>query len=1080
MRAKLNEANASVQKFEERLHKQVGNEEQMKSIVDQLKDYLYIADEENSKLKDTVEKLKTENEDLKKKKIEQESLTEKLKEREREREATSEKLNKTVIGQSLSSSGSGTDCSREINARYEAMIRELTTEKMLLEQKIRSTSLEEDARSQKILQLTESNKRLSQDVVSLQKKFDIVFDEKMKLENDLGRKRIEYEARDGKMAAFWQSNKELKDKLAEQEEQIAAASNKLRLSVMANERMELERSNLDEALQNANCVIKNLENKLSMYRANDERFQKDMQVREAEIMQLIRSCDAMEKNLEDTTMEKERLERKLASGDLKASRFDDEAREARDMKERLHRELAKYEEENSDLLLKVETASKLMAEAKKAHELKEAEMEEMFNAYKGLAKKFDAVISERDKEKDKATKALQKLKRVLDVFHEEDRASKERLSVLEEEQVKLKEELREIREVNSQLEQILNEANQQLESSEQNYKTMKKALQKSTNDNQKLTHENRELKDVVPRLQKLEIEIKNQHDLILTGEKQVQVLIKDKRELTVNLQARESELGKLRDALKDISAKLESTKTVRANLDVECRRLRSETAEILKKVATLENEVKQLEELNSLLNIEKNNYHVNIKNIGSENQRLWETEKDLRAQIVEKVKEIDQKKGEVENVRADLKEELSKERESCKKLQTNFDALNEANEDLKIKYQKKKTEAKKTEQDMANLQKENEELNQRIDKNLNKIKELEGTYEEMKSKADIATKKEQDYQALAKEYKTISTELLQLKATHSRTLSEALNQKYLMKEISGNNQYEHAQRKRLEIEVETKDNELRGMQERLVSYDNQAMKLEHQFATEKSARIDMQKDLRKFKENYEMLERNKGKVEAEMKSKISELQRFLAEEANNYDEITYELQMKNSELNDCKRENESLSKKLDEKEEDNKRKAGMVKDLEERLVQETDAVRSLAKTVNAYENQILSKENEIKGMQQRNNVLEKVKETLEIKVIDLEGEVRDFEKKYNMKFREEGNLREKLKVAKADLKQISKEKEYLEEQKHKLELKLLQADFKYGRQNRDLIERCCVQQKHFVETRQNHLFDNKEPLLEYM
>ena len=1077
MRAKLNEANASVQKFEERLHKQVGNEEQMKSIVDQLKDYLYVADEENRKLKDTVEELKTENEDLKRNKIEQESLTAKLKEKEREREATSEKLNKTVIGQSLSSSGSGMDCSREINARYEAMIRELTTEKMLLEQKIRSSSLGEDERSQKILQLTESNKRLSQDVVNLQKKFDLVFDEKMKLENDLGRKRIEYEARDGKMAAFWQSNKELKDKLAEQEEQISVASNKLRLSVMANERVELERSNLDEALQNANCVIQNLENKISMYKANTEKYEKEMKVREAEIMQLIRSCDAMEKNLEETAMEKEMLERKLASGDLKASRFDDEAREARDMKERLHRELAKYEEENSDLLLKVETASKLMAEAKKAHELKEAETEEMFDAYKGLAKKFDAVTSERDKEKDKATKAFQKLKRVLDVFHEEDRASKERLSVLEVEQVKLKEELREIGEVNSQLEQIVNEANKQLESSEQNYKAMKKALQKSKNDNQKLIHENRELQDVVPRLQRLEGEIKNQHDLILTGEKQVEALIKDKKELTVSLQERESELGKLRDALKDISAKLESTKTERANLDVECKHLRSETAEIHKTVTTLESEVKQLEELNSLLNVEKNNYHVNIKNIGSENQRLWEIEKDLRAQIVEKVKEIDQMKGEVENVRADLKDELCKERESCKKLRIDFDALKEANEDLKMKHQKKKTEAKKTEQEMTNLQKENEELNQR---NLNKIKELEGIYEAMKSKADIATTKEQDYQALAKEYKILSTELLRLKATHSRTLSDALNQKYLMKELSGNNQYEHTQRKRLEIEVETKDKELAAMQERLVSYENEAMKLEHLVATEKSARIDMQKDLRKFKEDYEMLERNKSKVEDEMKKKISELQRVLAEEANNCDEITCELQMKNSELNDRKREIESLSKQLDEKEEDNKRKAGMVKDLEEKLVKEADAVRSLAKAVNAYENQILGKENEIKGMQERNNVLEKVKQTLEIKVIDLEGEVRDFERKYNMKFNEEDNLREKLKVAKADLKQISREKECLEEQKHKLELKLLQVDFKYGRQNRDLIERCCVQQKHFVETRQNHLFDNKEPLLDYM
>lgn len=1039
----------------------------MKSIVCQLKDHLCVADEENGKLKDAVEKLKMENEDLRKTKIEQESLTEKLKGKEREREATCEKLNKRASSLNLNSSM--VDC-REIDARYEAMIKELTNEKLLLEQKIRNSSLGDDERSHKILQLMESNRRLSQDVVSLQKKFDLVFDEKVKLENDLGRKRIEYEARDGKMAAFWQSNKELEDKIAKQEERIAATTNKLRLSVMANERMELERSNFDEALQNANFVIKNLENKISMYKTNAEKRQKETQFREEEIMHLIHSCDAMEKNLEEATKEKERL--------------DEEAREERNMKERLHRELVKYEEENRDLLLKVETANKFMAQAKKAHEQKEAETEEVFDAYKGLAKKFNAVKNERNQEKEKATKTLQKLKRVLDVFQEEDNEGKERLSVLEDEQIKLNEELRELGGVNSHLEQIVDEANKQLESSEQNYKSMKKALQKSMNDNQKLKSENRELREVVPRLHRLESEIKNQHGLISTGEKQVQVLINDKKELIASLQERQSQLDTLHYDLKDIASNLEATKAERANLDVECRRLRKETAETLKTATTLEREVKQLEELNSLLNVEKTTYQVKIKNIGSENERLMEADRDLRAKIFQKDKEIVQLKGELGNVKADLKlkedalNSLDKEKEELKgnnkELQKNIDELNETCEDLKIKYQKKKAEMKKSEQDVANLQKENEELNQRINKNLSKIKKLEETCEETKCKADIATKREQDYQALAKEYKALSTELLQMKATHSRTLNDLLNQKYLTKELSGRHQYEHNQRKRLEIEMEKKDDEIAALRERLGSCDNEARRLEHQFESEKITRIDIQKDLRKFKDNYEMLERNKGKVEDEMQSKISELQRFLVEEANNFDEITFELQEKNSELADCKREIENLSTKLDETKEDNEKKDGMLKNLEEKLIEEADSVRSMSKTVDAYENQILGKENEIKGFQERNDVLEKAKEALEIKIIDLEGEVRDFEKKYNVRFSEEDNLREKLRVAKADLKRIAKDKEYLEEQKHKLELRLLQVDCKYGRQNRDLLERSCVQQKQLVETR------HKEPLLDYI
>lgn len=1270
LRSKLEEASANVKRFEQRFQKQARNEEHMKTIVAQLRDYLFLSDEENVKLKDQVEKLKEEIDTLQRDKADKEEIIEGYKGRENE---CKEKI--SWLKDAMKKKEEESSCACEEQKKiYEATIKELKNEKSLLEDKVRNCSLA-DERSEKIVELTEKNKRMSQAMDQLQERLGECCNEKAKFESDLQLKTYQLNENGREIAALRRRIKTAEDKIEAKDQQIATLTQKLRLCERANEIADIERRKSEEDTSSANALIGELERKISLQKTCNDKCTNEIKRQHDEITKLELSNKAMKTGLNEMRMDNQALKSKLGeceahngslARELKEeqenrrkviSEFEQEKKCLQALQVKLcsvNRDAERCKEENRALVHKVSEANKLMAESKQLSESKMHELEKLFEDYKCMAQKVNALKIEvaqkgemleacengRKQENEEASKTVQRLKKAVKHLHKENKKNQGQLSAFEQQRSNLQKEVEFLDKGNTEMNERLATMKHDLEDKENENaalhetitnhlakitdydilnKTLKRSLGKMKTEKtaqkkeietmmserehllgavaakdekiDNMSQTEGKMRSQIEKLQtvcdgyKGEIErLKEAEErnsaLISNGKEHVQALIDEKKDLMSRLNEKEV---KLQDSRREEQRMKENLDTARRDLEIEraqkndvlkeCDQLNKANQESISCIRTLESnlidyskKVSSLEEANSKLTIEKNALQVEVEDIGKEHQRICEKEKEMKHEIKEKEQEIVKIRNGLAETQKALKEQyetsellrdqLDKSEQEYKKLEKDYEtiscqkdactesmkeaevklerimgeletekaktanlsakleAINESHEEIKKKYIKRKNEKKKSGKSIkelkeyaAKLEQENEGLNFRIHANQSRIKEIEESYKAEKFNADCESKgqeetidilknelakREKDLESLGQEYKAISTEMLKMKMTYSDMLKDAINQRYLIGELTGSHQYEHVQRKKLQKEVDSKDEELLTLRKKLMWYEQELSTVKGLFDGERGLRLQMDKDIRRLKTLYEELEQEKlmlvdtkEEIERESQKKISQLRNCLQNEKSMNEEIKVELEEKNKSIEDILKEFEcqknasrDLETKLNTAADSLRRESDRVKDLERRLHDKLSKMEEMAKTIEEYKNMIVYKESRIDSMhlklgkkeqekteldrvlalkEKENKALEKEKISLERRIKVLEESIKEAEKRYLIKDSEECELRESLKNARCEYRKLLEEKEEVEETKHVLQLKLLQSGVEKSSKD-------CSKQKSFLHS----------------
>lgn len=845
----------------------------MKSIVQQLKDYLFLSDEENSKLRDDVEKLTEEIEELNKLKMEKEKAADKLKEKESGYQEEISKLKDALRKEE--------DTSNEWMERHkicEKTMKELQTDKSYLEEKVRNCNLA-DERSEQILQLTDSNKKISEAMHELQMKLDECSDEKVKIEDDLRKKAVQFQQKECDILELQRNKKAVEDKVDDNEQQIATLTQKLRLCQRANEISDLERRRSQEDNINANATIAELENKLSKQLTYTEKYKEEVKSKLSEIRSLEGVKDTLQSGLGELQSEKEELSLKLSSSETKnavlserikeeqergkqcASDLEKEKKCLHDVAKRcdaVEKQAAQVKLENRDLLYKVGEANNLITESKRLSESKMSELQHLFEEYRCLSEKatdlkraaahkdeaLEASKSARQHEKSEASKTILKLKKALKYLHKENKKSKELQATFEETQTQLKNEVADLtaklasstsdmktkEKENEKLQDQIKEQWAKTEENEHTNKTLRRSLGKVKAENTTLKNE---IKSIMAERERL---------VGVGAEKdgKIKKMTKSENEMRKRMESLQADCNKYKDKIGHLEEAYERNSNLISTEKTHMQSLIDENNQLTLRIHEMDNRLERAKDVESERKEDLDTTRAEKENLSKECEQLSKTNHEsitfIKA-LENDVKEYNKKVSSLVEVNSKLKLENHSIAMEAKDAEKEHRKLKEVAEEkdkemMRLTIANEETQRRLSDREVAvtSLQKQ---LNDSMDMYTN----LKNNFKALSHDKDLCEKRLQEtemkLQDLCKEQRTAEVTITQLKSkleTMTRS-HDAVKKKYMKGKEELKKSGQDTKKLRMQVTKLEKENE--GLSLRVSGNISHLKELEESYKSEK-------------------------------------------------------------------------------------------------------------------------------------------------------------------------------------------------------------------------------------------------------
>ena len=284
MCSKLVEANASVKSFEEKFMRQVESENKMRNIVKQMEDYVLTCDEEMGKLQGDVFTLQARSNSWEEEKS---CLITEMKRNELEHEEE-----KMLLREKLDFLNSGeANQSMLRKAKVGSLSSQLEKsgkERAILDEKFSKISAENEAKSSMIQNLTENNRKLSSDLLCLQKKLSGASSGKSELQCMLASSKSDLNMLNNELETckidLYDSDKLLSDR----EKQNKSILEQLKFAVIANENIERENKKLQRELETATAMVSGLQKQVKSVEAHSEKYKAERNARNTEVSSLKR------------------------------------------------------------------------------------------------------------------------------------------------------------------------------------------------------------------------------------------------------------------------------------------------------------------------------------------------------------------------------------------------------------------------------------------------------------------------------------------------------------------------------------------------------------------------------------------------------------------------------------------------------------------------------------------------------------------------------------------------------------------------------------------------------------------------
>ena len=449
------------------------------------------------------------------------------------------------------------------------------------------------------------------------------------------------------------------------------------------------------------------------------------------------------------------------------------------------------------------------------------------------------------------------------------------------------------------------------------------------------------------------------------------------------------------------------------------------------------------------------------------------------------VKVLGEAEAEVQNIT----EQLIATEQFTAQMKLNLEKMKEVQEELMHNYKNAISELEKQAQSknklldyVAKVEEDNEELQKSLEKNLNCMKENEEKYmnetkrkdEEVNSLQRELSNKKKELESLGQEYQNLSEEMVNMKTAHSRTLKDLLKQASLIDELSGSQDHQRNKRKKLQVEVEEKEEELIMLRRKLMRYEQEITNIKGLLDFERELRRQIEADVNNIKIIYEdrmkernILVENKEQAQNGMQQKLSQQQHQIDFQRKSLEETKIELERKKWEIENYEKEVGtqkeivgSTKQKIQEMEKNLTQKCKQNSELEKRLQEKESSTAQMARSIDQYKSMVACKESNIESMgailkekDLKHNELqqalisqakdcskiEKEKLALQKRASQLEEGLRRAEKMYKARCSEKRELGERLQNMKYEYRRLLEEKEEIEEAKHELELRLLQC-----------------------------------------